>query len=170
MKSGVLGICLALFGLVPFVANAQSRKEDEQVHAAQARQYWTDPATGLSWASKDNGRDVSWKNAMKYCRKMRLAGDTDWRLATLSELESIYDRTSNTPGLSMGNDFKWHVKGNLFLAGDQWSSEYRIDDRGKPSGYSWYFNFNEGRKDNDPSGWPYSSSGRHALCVRSSDK
>jgi hypothetical protein len=138
----------------------------------QVRGYWVDPSTGLMWASKDNGKDVSWKKAMKYCRNSRLAGYSDWRLATLSELEGIYDKTANTPGLARlggpaeGSDFTWHVRGNLFLTGDEWSREYRLDDRGKPSGYSWYFDFNEGRKDNDPSGWPYSSSGRRALCVR----
>ena len=118
------------------------------------------------WAGKDNGKDVSWKKAMKFCRDLRLAGYSDWKLATLSELEAIYDKAADAPGLSMGSDFTWHVKGNLFLTGDPWSSEYIVDDRGKPSGYSWYFNFNEGRKNSDPSGWPYSSSGMRALCVR----
>jgi Protein of unknown function (DUF1566) len=138
-----------------------------------ARGYWVDPSTGLMWAAKDNGKDVSWGKAMKYCRKLRLAGYSDWRLATLAELGAIYDRNANAPGLTAMHDdvhTMWHVKGNLFLTGDEWSSERRYDDRGHPSGYEWYYNFNEGRSDNDPSGFPYSSTLMRALCVRGTEK
>jgi hypothetical protein len=70
------------------------------------------------WAGKDNGKDVSWKGAAKYCRDLRLAGYSDWRLATLAELGAIYDRNANAPGSAgPGKDglFTYHVKGNLFL-------------------------------------------------------
>jgi hypothetical protein len=116
---------------------------------------------------------VSWKGAVKYCRKLRLAGYSDWRLATLEELQGIYDKNAEAPGLSgpgKESPFTWRVKGNLFLTGDEWSSERRYDDRGKPSGYEWYYNFNEGRSDNDPSGFPYSSTLMRALCVRGTGK
>ena len=139
----------------------------------QARGVWTDPSTGLMWARRDNGKDVSWKGAVKYCRNLRLAGYSDWRLATLLELEGIYDKNANAPGTAgRGKDssFTYHVKGNLFLTGDEWSSKRRKDDRGHPNGYDWYYDFNEGRSDNDPSGFPYSSSLMRALCVRGSQK
>jgi hypothetical protein len=135
----------------------------------QARGYWVDPSTGLMWAAKDNGKDVSWGKAMKHCRKLRLAGFSDWRLANLAELEGIYDKSANAPGLDGQEDFTFRVKGNLFLTGDQWSSNRVMDDRGHTSGYEWYFNFNEGRADNDPSGFPYSSVLMRALCVRGSN-
>jgi hypothetical protein len=144
-----------------------------QVQKTQSQGYWTDPSTGLMWAGKDNERDVRWKGAVKYCRNLRLAGYSDWRLATLAELGAIYDRNANVPGLagsSKDNLFTWHVKGNLFLTGDEWSSERRYDDRGRPSGYEWYFDFNEGISNNEPSGWPYSFNGMRALCVRSVEK
>lgn len=157
MKTAIFLSIVAIFSSNP------SPAQDTPV-----REYWVDPSTGLMWTGRDNGRDVSWKKAMKYCRDLRLAGYSDWRLATLSELEAIYDKSADAPGLSMGSDFTWHVKANLFLTGDQWSSEYIVDDRGKPSGYYWFFNFNEGQKNSDPSGWPYSSSGMRSLCVRRS--
>ncbi len=134
---------------------------------------WTDPSTILMWAGMDNGRDVSWKGAMKYCRDLRLAGHSDWRLATRAELGAIFDSKADAPGLAgSGKDnlFTYHVKGNLFLTGDEWSGERINDDRGHPSGYAWYFDFNEGRSDNDPSGFPYSFSLMRALCVRGSEK
>jgi hypothetical protein len=126
------------------------------------------------WAWRDNGKDVSWHKAMKYCRDLRLAGFSDWRLATIDELQGIYDKNAESAGeipLSPYRDtgfVSFHVKGSLFLSGDEWSSNRRMDDRGHPSGYERYFNFNEGRSDDDPSGFPYSSSLMRALCVRRS--
>jgi Protein of unknown function (DUF1566) len=139
----------------------------------QARGFWTDPSTGLMWAGKDSGKDTSWKNAVKYCRDLRVAGYSGWRLATLGELQGIYDKDANARGLAgpgKESPDTWHVKGNLFLTGNEWSSERQKDDRGHPSGYYWYYDFNEGRSNNEPSGFPYSSSFMRALCVRGSGK
>lgn len=166
-----------LLSVVAVVVGAQSSTGDRGLaQETQVRGFWTDSSTGLMWAGRDNGKDVSWKGAMKYCRDLRLAGNSGWRLATLSELEGIYDKTANAPGLARlggpakGSDFTWHVKGNLFLTGNQWSSSQRIDDRGHSNGYVWYFDFNEGRPNNDPTGWPYSFTNMRALCVRGSGK
>ena len=176
MKYRAKAATLLLF-VSALIASAQSTPGSQGVtQDTQSRGSWTDPSTGLMWAGKDNGKDVSWKKAMKYCRDLRLAGYSDWRLATLSELEGIYDKNANAPGLARlggpakGSDFTWHVKGNLFLTGNQWSSSQRIDDRGHPNGYAWYFDFNEGRPNNEPTGFPYSFTNRRALCVRGSEK
>ena len=121
------------------------------------------------WAAKDNGRDVSWKGAMKYCRRLRLIGKSNWRLPTLDELKTNYDRNADAPGLAgSGKDsaFRYHVKGNLFLTGDEWSSERIDDDRDHPSGYDWYFDFNEGISKNDPERVPLPPF-PHACTVRS---
>jgi hypothetical protein len=140
---------------------------------AQARGYWADPSTGLMWTARDNGKDISWKTAMKYCRNLRLAGYSDWRLPNLVELQSIYDKTADAPGLAgMHSDDPdtWHVKGSLFLTAYEWSSSFRQDDRGHFSGYVYYFDFNEGKSIDDPTGWPYGYEFRRALCVRGSEK
>ncbi|HEU4414474.1 MAG TPA: DUF1566 domain-containing protein [Candidatus Angelobacter sp.] len=163
-------VALLLLGCA-LITSARSAPEGQNgAPAAQKRGYWIDPSTGLMWAGRDNGKDVSWKGAMKYCRDLRLAGYSNWRLATLAELGAIYDRNTNAPGSAgSGKDnlFTYHVKGRLFLTGDEWSSERRYDDRGHPSGYDWYFDFNEGRSDNQPSAFPYPHSLMRALCVRS---
>lgn len=133
---------------------------------------WTDPSTGLMWAGRDNGKDVSWKNAGKYCRDLRLAGYADWRLASLGELQGIYDKSAKSPGRAgpPGKDrpFTWHVKGDLLLTGNQWSSTQLVDDRGHPSGYASRFDFNEGRVFNGDEIWFYTN--KRALCVRGSGK
>ena len=133
----------------------------------QARGFWTDPSTGLMGAGKDNGKDVSWKEAVKYCRDLRLAGYSDWRLASVGELKAIYDKNANAPGLAgMHGDVHnmWHVKGNLFLTGNQLSGTRVPDDRGHPSGYAYRFDFNEGKAfDGDEL---YFHTFKRALCVR----
>jgi hypothetical protein len=165
------GLTIALiFGFSFVTLNSQAPPTGASYGATetQARGYWIDPSTGLMWAGKDNGKDVKWKNAVKYCRELRLAGYSDWRLATLAELEGIYDKNANAPGLmgpsGEGTASTWHVKGNLFLTGNQWSSTQIPDDRGHPSGYVWDFNFNDGRPfDGDELSF---HSNKRALCVR----
>lgn len=155
-------------------AGAQSAPGGEAAaQNTQVRGYWVDLSTGLMWAAKDNGKDVSWRKAMKYCHDLRLDGYSDWRLANTFELQGIYDKTVEAPGQAGPSNklrqFTWHVKGNLFLTGDEWAS-HQVAGRMPLESYENYFDFNEGRFDTDPSGWPYPSSGMRALCVRGSEK
>jgi hypothetical protein len=46
---------------------------------------------GRIWAVTSNGADVPWSEADAYCRALRLDGHDDWRLPTLTELESLLD-------------------------------------------------------------------------------
>jgi hypothetical protein len=153
------------------MASAQSAPNARgNVQETQARSFWTDPSTGLMWTARDNGKDVNWKGAMKYCRDLRLSGYSDWRLPNMAELQNIYAPDAEAPGLSgEHNDVQtiWHVKGNLFLTGYQWSSGQSLDDRGHPSGYAWRFDFNEGKDFKDEISF---HTFKRALCVRNSGK
>jgi len=126
------------------------------------------------WAKSDSEKDLSWKGSLKYCRNLHMSGFSDWRLPNMAELQGIYDKNVEAAGLAGYHNkqrpFTWHVKGGIFLTGDQWSSNYRMDDRGRNSGYEMYFDFNEGKPNDEPSGWPYSNAGMRALCVRGSEK
>lgn len=150
-------------------ASAQSAPEDQDAaQDTQTRGYWIDPSTRLMWAGKDNGKDVNWHKAMNYCRDLRLAGYSDWRLANIGELQAIFDKSANAPGRDGQGASTWHVKGNLFLTGNQWSSTRRYDDRGHPAGYAFRFDFNEGRQfDGDELSF---STNKRALCVRGPGK
>ncbi len=145
---------------------------DSRPQETPAGGVWTDPSTGLMWAGRDNGRDVTWKKAVNYCRDLRLTGYSDWRLASLEELKGIYDKDANASGLmgpsGKGTAAKWHVKGNLYLTGNQWSSSQQNDDRGHPSGWAWRFDFNEGRSFDGDEVTFYTN--KRALCVRGSQK
>jgi hypothetical protein len=126
------------------------------------RPTWTDTATGLTWERTDNGSDVTWQEAGKYCRGLRLEGHDDWRLPTIDELQGIYDSAVNIQGQCCGGEsVTWHVKGNLKLSGIDWSST-----RGNAPGEAWAFFFIGGGRHTDAPGGDISD-GR-ALCVRHS--
>ena len=152
---------------------ARSEAQNGVSPETQASSVWTDPSTGLMWAGKDNGKDVSWREAMKYCHGLRLGRYSDWRLADMAELQGIYDKTLDAPGLAgptkAPRAFTWHVKGNLLLTGDQWSG-HEVTGRMPLESYEYHFDFNEGRPDKDPTGWPYPSAGMRALCVRGPER
>lgn len=49
-----------------------------------------DTWTNLMWAAKDNGHDLNWQYAKKYCENYRGGGYTDWRMPTHDELAGLY--------------------------------------------------------------------------------
>jgi hypothetical protein len=164
-------VVLILLSIITMISAAQSPTGDgRSVQETQARGYWIDPNTSLMWAAKDNGKDVSWKDAAKYCHNLRLVGYSDWRLATLDELASLVDRSPSTP-VQTGNASTFqisvgrHVRGNLSLTGDPWSSTRELNRFGKPYGDGWFFDFVNSKPSGD---LPYFRNTKHALCVRRS--
>jgi hypothetical protein len=147
-------------------ANAQEERRLAQ--ETQARGYWVDPSAGLAWAGKDNGKDVTWHKAVSYCRNLRLAGYSDWRLATLDELASLVDESAATSE-RVGNTETFyvnvgrHVRGNLSLTGDPWSSNREKDRFGHPYGDGWFFNFITSKPSYD---LQLFRNTKYALCVR----
>jgi hypothetical protein len=142
-----------------------------QIPSQEARWlgYWIDPSTGLMWAGRDNMQNfILYSEATMYCRNLRLARYADWRLATMEELQGIYDEKAQSPGATPRSyqhepePLYFHVKGNLFLTGMQWGSTSK-NDGGNPSGYVWVFDFHDGRLVNDKG---YSIKEKRALCVR----
>jgi hypothetical protein len=126
------------------VMSPLSPTEDQRMaQETQARGYWVDASTGLMWAGRDSGKDLTWGQARRYCRDLRLAGYPDWRLATLDELGSLVRKRASDTN-QIGNVFiggQRDVRGNLFLAGDSWSSNREIDRFGHPYGIGWFFDF-----------------------------
>jgi hypothetical protein len=109
------------------------------VDAADA---WKDPTTGLMWAKKDNGVDVTWQEATNYCQNLQTGGQSDWRLPTINEFQGIYDSSINAPDRSSGGQaVPWQVKGKLALsAWGEWSSS-----QGNAPDQAWVFGFGSGK-------------------------
>ena len=51
---------------------------------------WKDDATGLTWATKDNGMPITPNEGNSYCDSLRTGG-LEWRLPTIDEVETVYD-------------------------------------------------------------------------------
>lgn len=51
-----------------------------------------DTQTNLMWADEDNGSNINWDNANKYCKNYTVGGYTDWRLPTKNELKGLFDK------------------------------------------------------------------------------
>ena len=51
-----------------------------------------DTQTNLMWAAKDNGEDINWYDAQKYCENYRGGGYTDWRMPKRDELAELFDK------------------------------------------------------------------------------
>ncbi|WP_300669977.1 DUF1566 domain-containing protein [Desulfoluna sp.] len=87
----VLGVLLALVML-------QTPAFGElQVDAAQG--VVSDSSTGLMWQryTGNDGKGLTWDEAVSYCKALTLAGYDDWRLPESKELESIIHHLSYNP-------------------------------------------------------------------------
>ena len=114
---------------------------------------WEDSATGLLWTVKDNGSDMNWNQARNYCENLTLDGHTDWRLPSIDELKTLFDR-------SVKKQYK--AKGPIELEGGTIWSGTRNN-----SGDAWNFSFFNGGTSMSPTGGGCSTAAR-ALCVRKS--
>jgi hypothetical protein len=138
--------CLLLTALVCLCAQAASAQTGSS-------EVWKDKETGLTWTAKDNGSSVNLGQAGDYCTGLKTGGFSDWRLPTIDELTSLYDK-------SLKKMYK--TKGSVEL-----SDSCTLSSSTNPSGDVWSFCFSYGgRTLNRASG--HGSAGR-VLCVRKSE-
>lgn len=130
-----------------------SKTDPSLAQDTQARGYWIDPSDGLMWAARDSGKRMSWHKAMKDCHKLRLAGYSDWRLATIDELESLVNLPAYATEYVGSSDIlhrnaRLEVSGGLLLTnGRQWSSTPVNEINGHTSdAHFWSFWFEEGHR------------------------
>ena len=90
----------------------------------------TDTKTGLMWASKDNGSDINWTDAKKYCESYNGGGHTDWRMPTLEELSGLYDERYTQSVYCAKRSWNDHVTPLIKLSCfSVWSSELQARER-----------------------------------------
>jgi OOP family OmpA-OmpF porin len=96
-----------------------------------------DNQTGLMWASHDNGQDIGWLDAKRYCEEYRGGGFADWRMATEKELQTLYvEGKKNSAGyfitelISLTNCCLWSTDVSMNSA---WIFSFKTGNR--PWGY-----------------------------------
>ncbi|MFC1850976.1 DUF1566 domain-containing protein [candidate division CSSED10-310 bacterium] len=103
----------------------------------------TDLSSGLMWAQRDNGQDLTWLEAQEYCQSFSLAGFDDWRLPTIQELEGLFSQhhTQNvkdygsytvhiTAGIKLESCCLW--SSNLYKKSDEvWAYDYNVGKRAR---------------------------------------
>jgi hypothetical protein len=71
----------------------------------------TDQKSGLVWMKSDDGTGRTWQGAVDYCNGLVFAGQSDWRLPSRFELDSIVDYGRSYPAInpifSCQSSFYW---------------------------------------------------------------
>ena len=78
-------------------------------------------------------RKRTWKDAQKYCKRLKLSRKRNWRLPTMYELLTIVDYKRETPAI---NDIFQYVEAN----GYYWTTDDVVNDEE----YAWYVSFKKG--------------------------
>jgi len=96
----------------------------------------TDSDTNLVWQQTDDDTGHTWEESLDYCNDLSLAGNSDWRLPNIKELESIVDATSYDPAI----DTRYFPGAHASL---YWSSTSYASN----PGFAWFVNFRYGYVD-----------------------
>ena len=107
------------------------------------------------WTAADNGSGLSWLQAQRYCRDLRLAGFKDWTLPSIDQLQGLVAANADPRAT-------YRVKGPIKLSGWQWSAT-----PGKQEGEGWALDFGDGGRASVAAG---DSGLNRALCVRNANR
>jgi hypothetical protein len=134
---------------------------------------WYDAATGLLWTEKDNGKDVNFVAAASYCKALSVGNFSDWRLATVNELRTLYDPAKLRRKTSFGKirdaggrgmttygtrTHFYHIKGDISLSNTiVWSGT------AQGSNQAWMVSFEVGGQQ----AFDFDTIDGRALCTRS---
>ena len=103
-----------------------------QVTGQDAAGVWKDDATGLAWATKDNGNAVTPAGGAIYCDSLTTGGLSTWRLPTIDEVETVFDKSDKK---------QYRTKGTIEL-----SDACVLTSSTNPMGETWTFCFNTGSR------------------------
>jgi hypothetical protein len=139
----------APFVTTEFLSQINAEEEARRIAEEKLTKVYLDLKSGLMWAARDNGRDIDWRRANRYCDGLELAGYPDWRLPTLDELEALYRPMSTS---------QHKVPAQVILtACCPWSSTMKSDES------AWNFNFRYRKPFSGSLTYTYDL---RALCVR----
>jgi hypothetical protein len=120
--AGPVVVTLSLAAGVAEVRRARAKEETRRAEAeavrakedAFARRFQVKsetvimPETGLEWAGRDNGSDITWTNATAYCEALTLGGFSGWRLPSVEEMGALYRAVESRPLEELSCGGPWH--------------------------------------------------------------
>lgn len=115
-----------------FLLHRAEASEEEGIVTLEERQ----------WATRSNGPYISWPDAVTYCAELSLGSYKDWRLPTLTELESLYD-----PDAGGGIRSPITIEGCCLWSNtslEELPAEDGDEVAGRPRRYRWGFMFDGG--------------------------
>jgi hypothetical protein len=120
----------------PAVPPTEIRRDDRFI--AYDNETVLDTQTNLMWAAKDNGQDIDWYDAQKYCENYRGGGYKDWRMPKRDELAELFDK-GNPKHQACFPKYEIYLTNLIDLSCCcPWASEREDNDAA-------YFNFDHGR-------------------------
>jgi TolB-like protein len=75
------------------VAQAEEKKTAANISGDGV---WTDGKTGMVWQNPPPAKKMNWQEAVDYCKGLKLAGKTGWRMPDKQELESLLTKKPNS--------------------------------------------------------------------------
>ena len=99
-------LCLPVFAMGPYVDNGDGTVSDL--------------GTGLMWQQSDDGKEYTWQEALEYSENLVLAGQNDWRLPNIRELETIVDDTRYNPAIN--TNYFIDTKSDWYWSGSTYAS------------------------------------------------
>jgi hypothetical protein len=102
----------------------------------------SDTVTGLMWQQAENGGERTWRIALSTCEALELAGQSDWRLPDIRELQSIVDDRNYFPAIAsvfnIGNEGYWSGTTDTQTPGNAWYVQFQrgfADNSSKSDAY-----------------------------------
>jgi len=97
-----------------------------------------DNTTKLEWQRMDDDTPRSWDDAWNYCANLNFDGHNDWRLPSVTELQSILNYASaNAPLIDQvaftntGSTFYWSATNSASIAGSAWLVSFQTGITGE---------------------------------------
>ena len=96
------------------------------------RLVWTDPTTNLMWTIEANAASRDFNGTVSYCRSLRLADYSDWRVPELNELGPLY----NSAGNRIREPFRFKLGTAMVWSATPWGAM----KNGSRAGWGYSFN------------------------------